>query len=111
TRYDNADEQLTRVAEAAREDATALLQDLYQAPLREDLVARRIREIKAGGVLAAVSVTPAHAARLGPIVVAAGADVFVVQSTVSTARYRSRTAGLDLARLCAELPIPVVVGN
>jgi IMP dehydrogenase len=111
TRYDDADAQLARVADAARDEATALLQVLYQAPLRDDLVARRIREIKAGGVLAAVSVTPAHAARLGPIAAAAGADIFVVQSTVSTARYRSRNAGLDLARLCAELPIPVIVGN
>ena len=59
----------------------------------------------------AVSATPASAVRLGPIAAAAGADIFVVQSTVSTARYRSRNAGLDLARLCKELPIPVVVGN
>ena len=40
----------------------------------------------------AVSATPANAARLGPLAVEAGADIFVVQSTVSTARYRSRDA-------------------
>ena len=110
-RYERADEQLARIAETEPAEATALIQELYQAPLREHLVAKRIQEIKAGGVLAAVSATPALAARLGPMAAEAGADVFVVQSTVSTARYRSRNAGLDLARLCAELPIPVVVGN
>jgi len=111
TRYEQADEQLARIAEVEPAEATALIQDLYQAPLRDHLMARRIQEIKAGGVLVAVSATPALAARLGPLAAEAGADVFVVQSTVSTARYRSRNAGLDLTRLCAELPIPVVVGN
>lgn len=111
TRYEHPDEQLQQIAEADKDRATALLQDLYRAPLRDDLVARRVREIKAGGVLAAVSSTPANAARLGRVAAEAGADVFVVQSTVSTARYRTRGESLDLARLCKEMPIPVVVGN
>jgi len=111
TRYEQADEQLARIAAAQADDATSLIQELYQAPMLEHLVARRVQEIKAGGVLVAVSSTPANAARLGPLAAEAGADVFVVQSTVSTARYRSRTAGLDLARLCAGLSIPVIVGN
>jgi IMP dehydrogenase len=111
TRYERPSEQLAEIAEAPASEVTALLQRLYRAPLRDELVARRIREIKAGGVLAAVSSTPANAAGLGRIAAEAGADVFIVQSTVSTARYRTRGESLDLARLCAELPIPVVVGN
>jgi IMP dehydrogenase len=111
TRYERPSEQLAEIAEAPAGEVTALLQRLYRAPLRDELVARRIREIKAGGVLAAVSSTPANAARLGRIAAEAGADVFIVQSTVSTARYRTRGESLDLVRLCAELPIPVVVGN
>lgn len=111
TRYERPDEQLRQIADADRGEATGLLQQLYRAPLQEDLVARRIGEVKAGGVLAAVSSTPANAARLGRVAAEAGADVFVVQSTVSTARYRTRGESLDLKRLCAELPIPVVVGN
>ncbi|MGE3272716.1 MAG: GuaB3 family IMP dehydrogenase-related protein [Chloroflexota bacterium] len=111
TRYDNPSEQLALIAEAPAADVTALLQQLYRAPMRDDLVARRIAEIKAAGVLAAVSSTPANAARLGQVAAAAGADIFVVQSTVSTVRYRTSGTSLDLARLCAELPIPVVVGN
>src|SRR3954452_13694555 len=83
TRYEHPAEQLRQITEAPSDVVTSLVQDLYQAPLREDLVGRRIQEIKAGGVLAAVSATPALAARLGPIAVEAGADIFVVQSTVS----------------------------
>ena len=111
TRYERPFEQLAEIAEAPASGVTALLQQLYRVPMRDELVARRIREIKEGGVLAAVSSTPANAARLGRIAAEAGADVFVVQSTVSTVRYRTRGESLDLARLCAELPIPVVVGN
>lgn len=111
TRYERPSEQLAQIAEAPADRATALLQELYRAPLRDDLVAARIQEIKEAGVLSAVSSTPANAARLGLVAAEAGADVFVVQSTVSTARYRTRGESLDLTRLCAELPIPVVVGN
>jgi IMP dehydrogenase len=111
TRYERPDEQLGQIADAPASEVTALLQQLYRTPMRDELVARRIGQIKAGGVLAAVSSTPANAARLGRVAAEAGADIFVVQSTVSTVRYRTRGESLDLARLCAELPIPVVVGN
>src|SRR3954453_11637343 len=54
TRYDDPDEHLARIAEAPASEVTALLQQVYRAPTRDDLVALRIAQIKAGGVLAAV---------------------------------------------------------
>src|SRR5919202_326522 len=111
TRYEQPAELLDRISAAPADEVTALLQELYQAPLREELVRQRIREIKAGGVLAAASATPANAERLGRLAVEAGVDVFVVQSTVSTERYKSAAGGLSLSRLCRELPVPVLVGN
>src|SRR5437868_8705100 len=65
TRYERPEEPLAEIGAAPRESATELMQQLYRAPLREDLVARRIAEIKAGGVVAAVSATPSQAERLG----------------------------------------------
>jgi IMP dehydrogenase len=113
TRYDRPEEPLADIAAAPREAATELMQRLYRAPIRDDLVARRVQEIKRGGVAAAVSSTPALAGRLGPLAAEAGADLFVVQSTVTSRRFRSAAARpvLDFARFCAELPVPVVVGN
>jgi IMP dehydrogenase len=112
TRYEDPDEVLAQFVEAPPDEVTGLMQRLYQAPLREELVGRRIGEIKAAGVLAAASATPANAERLGRLAVEAGVDVFVVQSTVSTARYRSTTGPqLSLARFCREMPVPVIVGN
>jgi IMP dehydrogenase len=113
TRYERPEEPLAEIAAAPRETVTELMQRLYQAPLCDDLVARRIAEIKAGGVVAAVSATPSLAERLGPVAAAAGVDVFVVQSTVTSRRFRAHDGSqpLDFSRFCRAVGVPVVVGN
>jgi IMP dehydrogenase len=113
TRYDDPAEPLAEIAAASRESATELMQRLYQAPIRDELVARRIEEIKHAGGVAAVSSTPSLAERLGPVAARAGVDVFVVQSTVTSRRFRSHVGAptLDFARFCARMHVPVVVGN
>jgi IMP dehydrogenase len=113
TRYDQPEEVLARIAGAPRETVTELMQQLYQAPIRNDLVAKRVQEIRAAGVDAAVSSTPSLAERLGPIVAEAGASLFVVQSTVTSRRFRSHNGNppLDFGRFCRVLRLPVVVGN
>src|SRR5207249_1966698 len=67
TRCERPEEPLAEIAQAQRESATELMQRLYAAPIREDLVARRVEEIKSAGVVAAVSATPSMADRLGPV--------------------------------------------
>ncbi|MCX7868737.1 MAG: GuaB3 family IMP dehydrogenase-related protein [Terrimicrobiaceae bacterium] len=112
TRYENPDEPLAEIVAADREHVTALIQKIYTAPVREDLISRRIEEIKAGGVIAAVSSIPQKAERYGAIAQEAGVDVFVVQSTVSTVRHiSSEYRTLDIAALCRTLKAPVIVGN
>jgi IMP dehydrogenase len=113
TRYDNPEEPLAAIAAASRETVTELMQRLYQAPIRDDLVSRRVQEIKAAGVATAVSCTPSLAERLGPVAAAAGVDLLVVQSTVTSRRFRSHngTPPLDFARFCASMRVPIVVGN
>ena len=111
TRYEKPAEQLSAIAEAPAEQATALMQELYRAPIRDELIAQRLSEIRASGALAAASATPSLAEHLGAVAVDAGLDIFVVQSTVSTARFRSSGAHLDFERLCRQLAVPVVVGN
>src|SRR4029079_9870243 len=112
TRYKNPLEVLQKIVEADKSDVTALLQKIYQEPVQEDLIAARIREIKDAGVPAAVSSIPQRAESFGRIAQEAGADIFVVQSTVSTVRHiSSKYKSLDLARFCREMRIPVIVGN
>ena len=112
TRYEDPAEPLAAIAAAPAERATTLLQELYRPPVRQDLIRRRVHEIKDGGVVAAVSATPANAAAFARVAVDAGVDVFVVQSTVTSAQHRSRAAShLSLPDFCRWMPVPVVVGN
>ena len=111
-RYPDPADALQKIADAAPADVIQTLQSVYSAPLRDDLLARRVREIKAAGGFCAVSATPPAAERLAAVCVEAGADVIVVASQVATARHQSSAGtGLDLARFCRDSPVPVVVGN
>ena len=111
-KYDDPDEVLDRIARAPEEEVTKLFQEVYAAPVREDLIGARIEEIKSNGATCAVSVTPASTKRLAPIAVDAGADLLVVQSTVTTARHISKSArGLVFPELLEMVDVPVLVGN
>jgi IMP dehydrogenase len=112
TRYKHPQEVLHKVLNADKSEVTGLLQKIYQEPVQEYLIAARIRQIKEAGVPAAVSSIPQKAALYGKIAEEAGADLFVVQSTVSTVRHiSSEYESLDLAKFCRDLTIPVIVGN
>jgi len=112
TRYENAGEVLARIAAVPEKEVTSLMQDIYSEPIKEELVSRRVREIKGAGAICAVSVTPANTKRLAPIAKDAGMDILVVQSTVTTARHISKSyRGLILPELCQQMSLPIIVGN
>jgi IMP dehydrogenase len=112
TRYDDPDAILERIAVAADGEVQDLLAEAYAAPIREELVARRIDEIHGAGSKAAVAATPGAARRLGPFCAEHGADLFLVQSQVSSARHlASGYDPLSLAEFTRFMPIPVAVGN
>jgi IMP dehydrogenase len=112
TRYKNPREVLQKVVETDKAEITALLQKIYQEPVQEDLIAARIKQMKDNGAVAAVSSIPQKADQFGRIAQEAGADVFVVQSTVSTVRHlSSEYKSLELEKFCREMRIPVIVGN
>jgi IMP dehydrogenase len=112
TRYEKPEIILDKIASANPEEATALVQDIYKEPIKEKLIGQRVKEIKKGGAIAAVSCIPANAEKFGKLAQEAGADVFFVQSTVSTVRHiTTKYKSLDFKQFCAEMKIPVVVGN
>jgi IMP dehydrogenase len=112
TRYDDPGEILGRIAAAADDEVQDLLAAAYAEPVREDLVARRIEEIHAAGSKAAVAATPGAARRLGPFCAEHGADLFLVQSQVSSARHIATGYDpLSLDAFTRLMPIPVAVGN
>jgi IMP dehydrogenase len=111
-RYDDPDAVLARIAAAPDEAVHDLLAEVYAQPIREELIGRRIAEIHAAGSRAAVAATPAAARRFGPFCAEHGADLFLVQSQVSSARHLATGYDpLSLADFTRYMPIPVAVGN
>ncbi len=58
TRYEDADEQLERIAGLPKEIATREMQEIYATPVKPELIAQRIREVKEQKVVVAASLTP-----------------------------------------------------
>jgi IMP dehydrogenase len=112
TRYENPDIVLEKIAKGMPEKATELIQSIYNTPIKEKLISKRIEEIKRKKAIAVVSCIPAHAQNFAKISIAAGADIFVVQSTVTTTKHISREyKSLDLFKFCKSTRIPVIIGN
>jgi len=112
TRYDDPAAVLEAIAAAPAEQVVATLQEIYQAPIREALVGARVAAITDGRAPCIVSMTPARAARLAPLAEEAGAAAVLIQSTVSSARHRSRRGEvLSLREVVERSKVPVLVGN
>ena len=113
TRYDDPDEILEEIASIAQDKSTALLQKAYTPPIRTELIGTRIQQIRDTGAVCAVSCTPANAKAFAPPAKEAGVDIFVVQSTFTTAQHVSYSErGLIFPALVEQLaPVPLLVGN
>src|SRR3954464_13362228 len=112
TRYENADEELERIAGLPAEHATAAMQRIYQEPVKPELIAQRIHEIKEQGVVCAASMTPQRVRDHYEIAMEAGLDILVIQGTVISAEHVSTTSeALNLKQFIKEVPLPVVVGG
>ncbi len=112
TRYEDADAQLERISHLDREDATREMQEIYSEPVKPELIAQRIEEIKAQGVVAAASLTPQRVEEHYELALEAGLDILVIQGTVISAEHVS-TQGhvLNLKEFVREVPVPVVLGG
>jgi len=113
TRYADPGPQLDAIASFSREEATRKMQEIYAAEdVKPELVKQRVAEIKAGGVLAAASLTPQNVERLIGPALEGGLDILVIQGTVVSAEHvSSYDKPLDLNAFIAELDIPVIVGG
>jgi IMP dehydrogenase len=112
TRYDDPEEALAQIAGADKTTVTEQIQKLYTEPIKEELISRRVQELRKGGGIVAVSSIPQKAERFAAIAQEAGADVFVVQSTVSTVRHISNEyKSLELAAFTKASKIPIIIGN
>jgi IMP dehydrogenase len=111
-RYADPGAAYRQIGSAGPQEAPALLQRLYESPIEERFVRRSVREAKQAGARIAVSATPLNAPWLLGAATEEGADIVVVQSTVSSSRHHSASGrSLDLEAFCRYSPVPVIVGN
>jgi IMP dehydrogenase len=112
TRYDDPDSVLAEIAELSEDKATARMQEIYQQPIKEELIYKRIREIKDAGVTASASLTPQRVERYHKIALEAELDILVIQGTVVSAEHVSeQSEPLNLKRFISTYEIPVIVGG
>ncbi|HEV3472294.1 MAG TPA: GuaB3 family IMP dehydrogenase-related protein [Actinomycetota bacterium] len=112
TRYDDPDSILAEIAELPDKEATARMQEIYKEDIKEELIFKRIREIKDAGVYAAASLTPQRVERYNKLALEAELDILVIQGTVVSAEHVStRTEPLNLKRFISTYDIPVIVGG
>jgi IMP dehydrogenase len=112
SRYEDAEARLARIAAAPPEQATHLMQRIYEEPVKPELIAQRVEEIKAAGAVAAGSLTPQHVTEYYEVALEAGLDILVIQGTVISAEHvSSKSEPLNLKEFTAEVPVPCLIGG
>jgi IMP dehydrogenase len=112
TRYADPEPLIAEVTELDEQAATRRLQEMYATPIKDELLGRRIQEIRAAGVTTAARLSPQRTARYYKAVIDAGVDIFVIRGTTVSAEHVSgRAEPLNLKQFIYELDIPVIVGG
>ena len=112
TRYEDPTQALERIRQADSSQATSVLQEVYRAPVKPELVTERLTQIRDSGVVVAGRLSPAQTQRHWRTVVEAGVDLMVIRgSFVSAEHVSGAVEPLNLKRFIYELDVPVVVGG
>jgi IMP dehydrogenase len=113
TRYDDPQPLLEEVATISdATTATRRMQELYAAPIQEELIGKRIATIRESGVPAAGALSPQNTQAYARAVVDSGVDFFVIRgATVSAEHVSSAHEPLNLKQFIYELDVPVIVGG
>ncbi|MFN2525563.1 MAG: GuaB3 family IMP dehydrogenase-related protein [Actinomycetota bacterium] len=112
TRYDDPEGVLAEIAELPNDRSTARMQEIYAEDIKEELIYKRIREIKDAGMTAAASLTPQKVERYHKLALEAELDILVIQGTVVSAEHVStRHEPLNLKRFISTYELPVIVGG
>src|SRR3954454_4081661 len=112
TRYEDPESLLERIAGLPKDEATREMQEIYREPIKPELIAQRIADIKAEGVVVSASLTPQRVRSYYELALDAGLDILVIQGTVVSAEHVSETTEpLNLKEFIREVDVPVVVGG
>jgi IMP dehydrogenase len=113
TRYEKPKEILSQISSVGKSEFVPLMQKIYSEPIKEDLIIKRINEIKEKGGIAALSGTPQAAIKFKETLVKSKIDLFFLQGTVVSTEHLGMEGKetLNIKSLCKSLKIPVIAGN
>jgi len=112
TRYDDPTDLLEEIAALGPQAATARMQEIYSEPVKAELIAERLKQVREAGVTVAGALTPPRTKEFAKTVVDAGVDMFVIRGTTVSAEHVSGQAEpLNLKEFIYELDVPVIVGG
>ena len=113
TRYENSDQILNQIASVDKSEFVPLMQKIYKEPIKENLILKRIDEIKENGGIAALSGTPLAAMKYKDLLVQSNIDLFFLQGTVVSTEHLGMDdkESLNITNLCQTLHVPVIAGN
>ncbi len=112
TRYEDPTPLFEEITELEDDKATARMQQMYLEPVKLELVAERIRQMKDAGIITSASVTPQRTSWMAKTIIDSGLDILVIQGTVVSAEHVSKTAEpLNLKKFIREFEVPVIVGG
>ena len=112
TRYEDPKAEFKKIANSKIDNSVELLQKIYSAPIKPELIKARIKEIKSEGVIAAAALSPNSVVKHSKAVVEAGVDIFVIRGTTVSAEHVSTgEEPLNLKEFIYQLDVPVIVGG
>jgi IMP dehydrogenase len=112
TRYEDPTPLFEEITELEDDKATARMQQMYLEPVKLELVAERIKQMKDAGIITSASVTPQRTSWMAKTIIDSGLDILVIQGTVVSAEHVSKTAEpLNLKKFIREFEVPVIVGG
>jgi len=114
TRYEDLEPIFDEIAQLPADKATRRMQEIYAEPIKEELIGRRIAEIRDAGVTSCASLTPQRVEQYAKHVLEAELDVLVIQGTVVSAEHVSKDPSrqpLNLKKFIREFDVPVIVGG
>ncbi len=112
TRYEDPEPAFEEIASLPDEKATRRMQEIYLEPVKDELITKRIREVKEAGVVTCASLTPQKVLKYSQLILEAELDILVIQGTVVSAEHVStRSEPLNLKEFIKGFDIPVIVGG
>ncbi len=112
TRYEDPTDAYAKIAASSSADGNSVIQKVYSEPIKPELVAARVAQLRAAGITVAGALSPQRTLEFHKTLISAGVDIFVIRGTTLSAEHvSSNDQALNLKQFIYELDVPVIAGG